>query len=146
MHLYASFYHLPVHRLTSRPTDRSAGAPLVGSMCMLARTVINGFHCCRGYKKSSHFVSPFVCCRLMMLLNVGVPTSAIQLIVCVIPIDVFDRSDRLCEWLCWVRSTTRRCDLSGHSRLQILSGKPGAIMRSHRAVSCFASKPDEWIR
>ena len=33
---------------------------MVGSVCMLARTVINGFHCCRGYKKSSHFVSPFV--------------------------------------------------------------------------------------
>ena len=24
-HLYASFYHLPVHRLTSRPTDRPTG-------------------------------------------------------------------------------------------------------------------------
>jgi hypothetical protein len=31
--------------------------------------------------------------RMMMLLNVGVPTSAIQLIVCVLPIDAIDRSD-----------------------------------------------------
>ena len=31
--------------------------------------------------------------RMMMLLNVGVPTSAIQLIVCLFPIDAIDRSD-----------------------------------------------------
>jgi len=31
----------------------------------------------------------------MMLLNVGGPTSTIQLIVCVIPIDTLDGSDRI---------------------------------------------------
>jgi hypothetical protein len=36
----------------------------------------------------------------MMLLNVGGPTPTIQLIVCVIPIDTLDGSDRLGEWLC----------------------------------------------
>jgi hypothetical protein len=47
----------------------------------------------------------------MMLLNVGGPTSTIQLIVCVIPIDTLDGSDRLDEWLCcavlrWFGNTT----------------------------------------
>jgi hypothetical protein len=36
----------------------------------------------------------------MMLLNVGGPTSTIQLIICVVPIDTIDGSDRLGEWLC----------------------------------------------
>ena len=44
----------------------------------------------------------------MMLLNVGDPTSTIQLIVCVIPIDTLDGSDRLGEWLCRVGSGTRQ--------------------------------------
>ena len=61
----------------------------------------------------------FVAERLMMLLNVGVPTSAIQLIVCVVPIDAFDRSDHFVNGHAGlVRSTTRRWDLSGHSRLR----------------------------
>jgi hypothetical protein len=42
-----------------------------------------------------------------MLLNVGGPTSTIQLIVCVIPIDALDGSDRLGEWLCRVGLGTR---------------------------------------
>jgi hypothetical protein len=47
------------------------------------------------------------CCRLMMLLNVGGPKSTIQLIVYVIPIDMFDGSDRLGERLCRVGLGTR---------------------------------------
>ncbi|MEA2868924.1 MAG: hypothetical protein QOE39_3639 [Bradyrhizobium sp.] len=41
------------------------------------------------------FLHSVVVERMMMLLNVGVPTSAIQLIVCVFPIDAIDRSDPL---------------------------------------------------
>jgi hypothetical protein len=43
----------------------------------------------------------------MMLLNVGGPTSTIQLIVCIIPIDTLDGSGRLGEWLCRVGLGTR---------------------------------------
>jgi hypothetical protein len=46
------------------------------------------------------------------LLNVGGQTSTIQFIISVIPIDTFDRSDRLREGLCRVGSGTR-----GHWRL-----------------------------
>src|SRR5258706_11747080 len=60
---------------------------------------------CKGDKQSSHFVSPFVGCRAHDdVSNVGVCTSAIQLIVCIFPIDRIDRSDGLGEWPCWVGS------------------------------------------
>jgi hypothetical protein len=54
----------------------------------------------------------------MMVLNVGSPTSTIQLIIFFIPIDVIDRSDRLPGRAVPVGSGTRqqRWDLSGHSR------------------------------
>jgi hypothetical protein len=52
-----------------------------------------------GPKKSTIFYL-IRCCRLMMLLSIGRPTTTIQLIVCVIPIDTLDGSDRLGEWLC----------------------------------------------
>jgi hypothetical protein len=55
----------------------------------------------------------------MMMLNVGGPTSTIQLIVCVIPIDTLDGSGRLGEWLCRVGSGTRQrgCELHGSADL-----------------------------
>ena len=52
------------------------------------------------------------------VLNVGGPTSTVQLIVCVIPIDTLDGSDRLGEWLCRVGSGTRQraCQLARQCR------------------------------
>jgi hypothetical protein len=82
-------------RFTPRLTT---GAPLAGSICVLASTVINGCHRCWGGKTSSHLVSPFVCGRAQDdVSNVGVRTSAIQFIVCVFPIDAIDRSGRPSE-------------------------------------------------
>jgi hypothetical protein len=58
--------------------------------------------------------------RMILLLNVGVPISAIQLIVCIFPIDTIDEWESR-PWMLslgsgdvvaeLVRSTTRRCNL-----------------------------------
>jgi hypothetical protein len=54
---------------------------------------------------------------LMMLLNVGVPVSAIQFIVFLFSIDVIDKCPRQCR-AGWVRSTTRRENNQERSSLQ----------------------------
>ena len=80
---------------------------------------------------------PFVAERVIMLLNVGVPTSAIQLIVCVVPIDAFDRSDHLCEWLCWVGSEhDAALQSSGHSRLHGSADLVRKIGCDHEIALC----------
>jgi hypothetical protein len=56
----------------------------------------------------------------MMLLNVGGPTSTIQLIVCVIPIDTLDGSDRLGEWLCRVGSGTHSGAVNLHGSADLV--------------------------
>jgi hypothetical protein len=78
-------------RAPSRLPGWSAGAPLVGSLCGLAGTAIHGCHRCWSVKnRRISSLHSFVVERVMMLLNVGIPTSAIQLIVCVFPIDAID--------------------------------------------------------
>jgi hypothetical protein len=60
-------------------------------LCWLAKNTRRGEKGCQDHKKWSHFVSPGVCCcALVMLINVGVPVSAIQFLVRIFLIDPID--------------------------------------------------------
>jgi hypothetical protein len=62
-----------------------------------------------------------------MLLNVGGPTSTIQLIVCVIPIDALDGSDRRGEWLYRVGLGTRPRAVNLHGSADLV-GRASQVM------------------